>query len=152
MLPDTVLEKINFELESIERELSETRNLFEKLRHSSPDSVEIRAAATSLHAFYNGIENIFAALARQVDGVIPDGDRWHYTLLRDMCMSTDKRGQVISVELKQTLEQYLAFRHFFRHSYGFVLDWEQLRPLCVNRAEIFKRLKAELEDFLSRKF
>jgi hypothetical protein len=151
VLPDTVLEKINFELESIERELMETDSLFEKLSRIHPDPVEIRAAATSLHAFYNGIENIFAALARQVDGVIPEGDRWHYTLLRDMCTSTDKRGQVISVELKQTLEQYLAFRHFFRHSYGFVLDWEQLMPLCVNRADTFMRLRVEIENFISRK-
>jgi hypothetical protein len=75
VLPDTLKEKINFELESIERELSDTDDLFKKLCRSHPDPIEIRAAATSLHAFYNGIENIFAAIARHIDGVILDEDR-----------------------------------------------------------------------------
>jgi hypothetical protein len=152
VLPDTVLEKINFELESIERELMETDSLFEKLSRIHPDPVEIRAAATSLHAFYNGIENIFAAVAREVDGIIPGGDRWHNSLLRAMSASTDKRGAFITTELKQDIEQYLAFRHFFRHSYGFILDWEHLKPLCVNRADTFKRLKVEIDNFISRGF
>ena len=37
MLPDTVLEKIKFELESIERELRETEQLFNLLRNVDPD-------------------------------------------------------------------------------------------------------------------
>jgi len=151
VLLDTLREKINFELESIERELRETEQLFNLLRNVDPDPIEIRAAATSLHAFYNGIENIFAAVAREVDGIIPEGDRWHNSLLRAMSASTDKRGQFISTELKQDIEQYLAFRHFFRHSYGFILDWEHLKPLCVNRADTFKRLRVEIDNFISRK-
>lgn len=96
MLPDTLREKITFELESLKRELAETRELFERLGRVPPDAVEIRATATSLHAFYNGIENIFYAIARHIDGVVPDGERWHFSLLRNMCAPTEKRHLVIS--------------------------------------------------------
>jgi hypothetical protein len=149
VLPDTLREKISFELESLNRELAETRELFERLCRVPPDAVEIRAAATSLHAFYNGIENIFYAIARHVDGIVPDGERWHFSLLRNMCATVEKRDHVISAEMRQTLEPYLAFRHFFRHSYGFILDWEQLKPLCVNRGNTFIQFEAEINKFLS---
>lgn len=149
MLPDTLREKISFELGSLNRELDETRELFERLGRFQPDAIEIRAAATSLHAFYNGIENIFYAIARHADGVVPDGERWHFSLLRNMCASAEKRPQVISAEMRQFLEPYLAFRHFFRHSYGFILDWEQLKPLCVDRDSTFIQFEAEINKFLS---
>lgn len=146
MLPETLLEKIRFELASLEREIKETGSLFEKLSSARPDQIEIRAAAASLHTFYNGIENIFSAIARELDGRVPEGDRWHNAFLRNMC---EMRKQVISPELRNSLEQYLAFRHFFRHSYGFVLDWEQLRPLCVNRMDTYRLLVKDLGRFMS---
>ena len=149
MLPDTLREKISFELDSLKRELAETQELFERLGKVQPDAIEIRAVATSLHAFYNGIENIFSAIARHVDGAVPDGERWHFSLLRTMCAPAEKRRQVISAEMRQSLEPYLAFRHFFRHSYGFILDWEQLKPLCVNRDNTFMQFEAEINKLLS---
>jgi hypothetical protein len=123
--------KIDFEIKAIEHELSDTRALFEKLGARAPDGIEIRALASTLHTFYCGVENILAAISRQVDGTVPDDDRWHQSLLIAMSRPTAIRGAVLSEEIKWSLKKYLAFRHFYRHSYGHYLDWEQMKPLCI---------------------
>lgn len=148
MWPESIKDKIAFELESIEREMLATERLFAKLRRFDPDNVEIRAAASTLHAFYNGVENIFSAIARQIDGLFPGDDRWHLSLLRSMSELSGKRQSVVTEPLRKSLEKYLAFRHFYRHSYGFVLDWKQIKPLCDDLHETYTRFKNEISNFL----
>ncbi len=144
MFPDTVKEKINVEIESLRQELNTVRSLFDKLKNDIPDSIEIRAAASTIHAFYNGVERIFSIIARDIDNKLPSGERWHMTLLTTMCVQNDYREPVISENTKESLEKYLAFRHYFRHSYGFVLEWEQLKPLSDDLHSTFQKLLDEI--------
>jgi hypothetical protein len=48
------------------------------------------------------------------------------------------------------LADYLGFRHFYRHSYSFYLEWDELEKLVVPLAEIWERTKDELQIFLGR--
>ena len=48
------------------------------------------------------------------------------------------------------LEPYLGFRHFFRHSYTFEIDWGKLRPLVEQAEETFQRFKQDLEAFFAK--
>ncbi len=147
MLPESLKRKIDFEFESIDRELRDTEDLFNEIQYSTPGPVAIRAIATTLHAFYNGIEKIFSLIARDVDGASPDGDRWHASLLHVMSVPAAQRKQVISESGKLRLEKYLAFRHYFRHSYGFTLDWEHLKPLCMDLKGTYQMIKEEIIRF-----
>lgn len=148
MLPDSIRDKIIFELESLEREMHATEALFTKLLNNEPDQVEIRAAASTLHSFYNGVENTFSAVSRYVDGSFPEDERWHLSLLRLMTVPSERRAPVISETLRKSLEKYLAFRHFYRHSYGFALDWEQIKPLCHSLKTTYNLFKKEISDFI----
>jgi len=101
-------------------ELLESHKLLvEKIKTSFPDQIERSAAAALLHSFYNGIENIFKRIANRIDGKIPTSEYWHQELLNQMGAKTDKRNEVISIELLEKLNLYPGFRHFFRHAYAF---------------------------------
>ncbi len=139
MSHDILKDKIAFELAAIRQELDATGELFSKLRLYPPDNIEIRAAAGTLHAFYNGVENIFVAVSRHVDGTVPETGHWHSNLLKSMSRATPLRPEVIDDVMLASLEMYLSFRHFYRHTYGFVLDWDQMKPLCDNLNATYER-------------
>ena len=59
-----------------------------------------------------------------------------------------ERNQVLTNDTIIQLADYMAFRHFFRHSYSFTLDWEKLKELIVSAEGIWQKTKNELELFL----
>jgi len=65
-------ERVTDELESLDEELSAIAPLRAKLRQTDPDPVELRAAATTLHAFYNGVERLLIYVSRRFDDSIPN--------------------------------------------------------------------------------
>jgi hypothetical protein len=101
-----------------------------------------------LHSFYTGVENIFKRVAVELDGEAPRGEAWHRQLLDAMVTSTKGRGALISEPLRDTLSEYLAFRHVFRQAYSFDLRWEKMSALVLNCEATFRRLETELEAFL----
>ena len=58
------------------------------------------------------------------------------------------RKAVLQKELAEPLKDYLGFRHVFRHSYGYELDWERLNPLFSGMSDVWQKVKADLEKFL----
>ena len=54
---------------------------------------------------------------------------WHSELFYSMFEETKSRNAVLQKELTEPLKDYLGFRHVFRHSYGYELDWLRLNPL-----------------------
>lgn len=52
---------------------------------------------------------------------------WHSELFHSMFKETEKRKSVMSQDLEESLKEYLGFRHVFRHSYGYELDWEKIK-------------------------
>ncbi|MFB3040636.1 MAG: hypothetical protein ACE1ZS_02370 [Candidatus Poribacteria bacterium] len=73
---------------------------------------------------------------------------WHKDLLTQMIRTTQKRMSVISVETGDKLDGYLGFRHFYRHSYSYFLEWSQLEKLVRPLAKVWAQVKAELHTFL----
>ena len=55
----------------------------------------------------------------------------------------------LRAEILQIEEQaYLAFRHFFRQAYAYVLRWEEMRDLVDGLASTWARTKTEIEAWL----
>jgi len=54
---------------------------------------------------------------------------------------------VISEASATELADYLAFRHFYRHSYSFVIDWNELQKLVVRVQTVWATVKKEFEKF-----
>ena len=59
---------------------------------------------------------------------MPQGSYWHADLLAQMATAREPgRPAVVDEPLRARLKEYLDFRHFFRHAYGYTLEWTQLR-------------------------
>lgn len=149
MLLEQVIEKIEFELEEID-------SLFELYKdellalNKKPNLMEVTAFAGVLHSFYNGLEKIFLVIAKNIDKKMPDDSKWHKTLLLQMTTDSESRCEVLSHEMKDRLLDYLAFRHFFRHTYSFRLDWEEMEDLIKSINDVWRKFKSELAGFLKR--
>jgi hypothetical protein len=149
-LSERVIEEIQFEIDQIDRLFLSYTALFVRVRQVQPDLIETTAVASVLHSFYNGLELIFLSIAKRLDRQVPTEERWHRQLLFQMTQSSVQRDRVISTELAQQLDKYLAFRHFYRHSYSFFLDWNELEKLVSPLQSVWSQAKAELYMFLDR--
>jgi hypothetical protein len=43
----------------------------------------------------------------------------------------------------------MEFRHFFRHTYVFILRWDRMKPLVLGCEETLKLLEHELDQFFA---
>jgi hypothetical protein len=143
-----VISQIKFEIEQIDHLFELYAGLLERVQEGTPDLVDITAVASVLHSFYNGLENIFLSIAKGIDTDVPADTRWHRDLLARMTESTSSRGPVLTTETAHQLADYLGFRHFFRHSYSFFLEWDELEKLVTPLAKVWGQVKDELELFL----
>jgi hypothetical protein len=109
----------------------------------------VSALAAMLHSFYGGVENIFKRVTLELGERLPAGQSWHKELLDSMTNETDKRFPLISPELKKRLKDYLEFRHFFRHSYVFDLEWERMKTVVLDLRNTLDLLESELDRFLA---
>lgn len=143
--------QVKFEIKQIDELFQSYADLFNRVRNRSPDLVEITAIASVLHSFYNGMENIFLTIAKGIDESVPLGEQWHRELLIQMAEQTPDRNRVLTQETVQCLAKYLAFRHYFRHSYSFFLEWKELKELVDPLEGDWKRIKNEILLFLNNK-
>ncbi|GEM_PF-5929264 len=61
-----------------------------------------------------------------------------------MSKPTENRSAIVSDRLHTELIGFLSFRHFFRNSYAYQLDCDQLRPLIQAISETWDELKESL--------
>jgi hypothetical protein len=108
-------------MEQIDHLFDSYADLLNQVQHQAPDLVQTTALASVLHSFYNGLENIFVNVAKKTDKHIPNGPQWYRDLLLQVTERTADRPPVLKPNTAQLLAEYLAFRHFYRHSYSFFL-------------------------------
>lgn len=145
---EDIISQVEFEIGQIDHLFQSYADLLERARKSTPDLVDVTAIASVLHSFYNGLENIFLSIVKGIDEDVPVGSQWHSDLLRRMTESTKNRGPVLTAEMARRLTDYLAFRHFYRHSYSFFLEWNKVKELVTPLAEVWEQTKGELQLFL----
>ncbi len=134
---DELNKKILAEKENIEIALG---NLKYTMARNEKTVIELAAIGTFLHNIYNGIENILKQILKAKGVDIPESATWHKELLN---LSASKG--IISDKLSDQLYEYLTFRHFFVHAYGFMLDEAHLEGLANNIPEIWLRFTEEIE-------
>jgi hypothetical protein len=135
------------ELRTLERVVDRVREALESLSER-PTQLEVRGLASYLHDFYTGVESIFERIAVRIDGGLPKSAQWHIDLLDQMAEAREGvRPAVIDTRLWGLLKEYLEFRHFLRHAYGYELSWLKMRPLAEGMADIFAQLDRGLREF-----
>lgn len=143
----TLRTEIDQELKELERLEEEIFNYLEQLDHE-PENMELRALGSSIHDFYSGVEKIFELIAENIDEDIPEGKDWHNRLLMRMQGEVEGiRPPVITEELKESLEEYLRFRHLFRNIYGYKLKWSRLKELVEQFPEVLEKVKRDMNTF-----
>ncbi|MFO7803930.1 MAG: antitoxin, partial [Desulfovermiculus sp.] len=76
---------------------------------------------------------------------------WHRDLLRRMKLEVPEyRPRVISHELYLLLDDFRGFRHRFRHSYSFELDWEREKVVAKKLEPAFALLQDQISLFLAQ--
>jgi len=151
---EAMKQRIANELQSLERVAEQLQQLLTQIPEP-PTFVELRATASILHDFYSGIERIFERVAVTLNGGLPEGERWHQSLLQQMAEETEGRPAVIDKKLLERLLEYLKFRHRFRNMYGNELQWDKLYPLSENVLDTLIQLRKSLaafEDYLQKKY
>lgn len=144
-----LIRRIENELDLLTEELSGVKPLFEKLRDHDPDPVEMRAAALSIHSFYNGCENVFALIAKHFDRHVPNGFKWHRQLLDQMREATEQRPAIISQQEYDMLAEYLTFRHLVRHSYPGSLSWYRFSEIARELHSSHRQIEGRIREFLA---
>jgi uncharacterized protein YutE (UPF0331/DUF86 family) len=114
-------------------------NLKKAMARKNRTTIELAAIGTFLHNIYGGIENILKQALRLKNVELPNSDSWHKDLLN---LSVSKG--IISEKLSDQLYEYLTFRHFFIHSYGFMLEEKQLKGLAANIQDIWTEFLSEI--------
>lgn len=140
-------ELVEDELTSLERVTEEMEDLLAESARP-PTRTELRAIASILHEFYNGVERIFERMAVGLGEELPRGSHWHVDLLTQMTTPREGvRAAIIDESLYARLKDYLDFRHFFRHAYGYTLEWSQLRWKAESLADTLAMLRDQLHAF-----
>jgi hypothetical protein len=147
-LDDVVKTKLLFEISQIDKMLNEGDPLLKLCKLKTPDFIEMPAAAMLLHSFYNGIENVLLLIFKYYDEALPNGIKWHIELLDKAFVSNKERRQIFSIELLKPLDEYLKFRHFLRHSYGFQLEWSRMENLIKEVENTWKNVKENINNFI----
>ena len=136
---DELNENLLFELSQIRKELMVLLRLIGKTRRLAMDEIQVRAAASSLQSIYNGIERMLQSVLKDKAVVLPQGQASHSGLL-----TVAATNGVISQSLESSLRDLMAFRHFYRHSYGFMIDNELLNPLLATVENTISQVAKEL--------
>jgi hypothetical protein len=147
-LDSAIIQKIQFEIEQINELLGEANPLFNLCRNREPDFVEKCGIALILQSFYNGIEKIMLLIMKNKDMGLPNGIKWHKELFDNAFKETENRTCIIREELYEQLNDYLQFRHFVRHTYGFQLKWEKMKNILFDVNTLWEIIKEVINIFI----
>ncbi|MBQ2206625.1 MAG: hypothetical protein II413_05405 [Treponema sp.] len=95
------------------------------------------------------MESIFKLINKAFDNKALTNTMWLSELFHSMFEKTTNRNPVLPKELSNSLKEYLGFRHVFRHSYGYELDWERLNPLFSGMSESWKAIRTYIIKFIT---
>jgi hypothetical protein len=130
--------------------LNDSKPLLDLCKLKEPDFVEITAIAQILHSFYNGVESVVMLILKNINEKLPNDGRWHKTLFDISFGQNVRKFLIFRDDIKDSLEEYLSFRHFIRHSYSSELEWSEMEILTKNIEEIWKTIKIDFELFIKK--
>jgi hypothetical protein len=145
----TLAQRIQAEIEEIERTLAAIQRHWQKARTSPVDQdAYLNSVALNLHSFYSGLERLFELIAVELDGGTLGGDAWHAELLRQMTLDLpNARPPVLQRDTAARLDEYRKFRHLIRNIYTTNLDPNRMKDLVAELSTLWPQVRRELVAF-----
>ena len=147
-MEDKLKEKIVHEILRVNKLFDSGKPLLDLCKIKEPDFIEASAAGSFLQSFYNGIESIILLIFKATKEDIPNDLHWHKKLFEKTFEMNEKRTIIFREDYKELFTEYLSFRHYFRHSYGYEIEWERLKPLINGVEALWKLIEADLKSFI----
>jgi hypothetical protein len=147
-LDNVIIQKIQFEIEQIDELIDASKPLFDLCKVRDPDFVERCGIALILQSFYNGIEKMMLLIVKNKDKKLPNGIKWHKELFDNTFKKNKNRTHIFREELYEQLNDYLQFRHFVRHAYGFKLKWEKMKNILFDMNTLWENIKEDINVFI----
>ncbi len=136
--------KINYEISQIDELLEKSQVLLALVKNKEPDFIEITAIGGILHSFYNGIENIFVLIGKNLNFNFNSSPQWHRNLVDFMFSQND----FLPADLRLLLTEYMGFRHFYRHTYGYTIKWEKCSHLFLGLPDFWKLVSEAIKKYI----
>ena len=115
---------------------------------AEPDELAVRGLISYMDDFYTGCERMCERVAVTLDGGLPEGPRWHRSLLGQMAESGGAaRPPFLNGPLLLELDEYRRFRHRARHIYGYELEAERVLELARGVKPAYQGLRKAVESF-----
>jgi len=135
-------------LEALEITVREAEAKAKEFDRTPPTAFDRRGIGSLIHDFYTAVEDVFELVAGDINGNPPEALQWHKRLLSRMTLEVPEiRPAVISKSLARTLDEYLRFRHVFRNVYGYLLEWQRLKPLLDGMPAAHRQFRQEIFAF-----
>lgn len=148
---NTKLLPVNLKIAKVEKEIEIARAFLRDAADIPSDqgAYVSRFLGLAVHNIYNGIEQIFEDVAKELDGGKPKGDSTHADLLQLMAVETPYRPAMIEMQDLDgpgSFDDLRRFRHVVRHSYGMELRETEVREkFTVATDRIWPAVIASLE-------
>jgi len=136
-------------------DLQSIKRIYDKLNRekgkieNTPNEAQLINIGYYLHNLYNAFENIFLNVADVFENQVREKSRWHNSLQKRMTLNIeDIRPKAISRETSNYLDELRRFRHIFRHSYDYEIDWERLKIVLKKADKLQGIYEKEIRDFI----
>ena len=127
-------DRILAEIELVEETL---RLLNQTMRRPILEKPEWMAAAGFVFNVFTGIENILKNALRARGVTSPPVSMTSHRDLIDLALDQG----IVDMPLHDDIDEYRAFRHFFSHGYGALIDSRRLKPLIDRLPEVWERFR-----------
>lgn len=139
--------RIGRSLGDLDRVIGRLALLVERAGRDS-DFAVIDSLALNLQSLYTGLEQVFEAIAREVDEDLPSGPNWHRELLDQMGAELPgRRPAVLDEESLTCLHAARGFRHLVRNVYSHNLQADQVVDLTQRMMGCHRQVQRSLQAF-----
>lgn len=115
------------------------------------DIICLESIAYQIHNLYGATEEILKIVAAYFENHIADTSQWHSALLKRMSQDIPEiRPPLISSQTYHILNSLRGFRHFFRHAYGTIIEYDQLKFNLDKALNLLPNLTKDIEIFIKQ--
>jgi hypothetical protein len=136
-------------------QMTEIKSIYQKLvdrskKLQADDQIILESIAYQIHNLYCATEDLLKIVARYFENNISESSQWHSLLLQRMSAEIPNvRPAFLTSKTYLLLNSLRGFRHFFRHAYGAIIEYDQLKSNLDKSIGLIANLESDLNQFIT---